>query len=55
VLDELLPSVCHVTERYAWLGDLFDPNNIDRTVAALITSQDETRGLPNGREAMKKR
>ncbi len=33
----------------------FDPNNIEPTVAALITSQDETHGVPNDGEAMKKR
>lgn len=50
-----LPEAAVLASLNAWLGDLFDPNNIDRTVAALITSQDETRGVPNGREAMKKR
>ena len=33
-----LPEAAVLVSLNAWLGDLFDPNNIDRTVAALITS-----------------
>jgi hypothetical protein len=50
-----LPEAAVLASLNAWLGELFDPNNIDRTVAALVTSQNETRGVSKGREAMKKR
>src|SRR5205085_1982601 len=40
-----LPETAVLVHSTPGSGDLFDPNNIDRTVAALITSQDETRGF----------
>jgi hypothetical protein len=50
-----LPEAAVLTPLNTWLGALFDPNNLDRTVTALVASQDGTRGAPNGREAIKKR
>jgi DNA invertase Pin-like site-specific DNA recombinase len=38
-----------------WIGHLFGSKNVDRTVAALITSQRETTVASNGWGAMKKR
>jgi hypothetical protein len=38
----------------AWLGDLFHRNNVDRTVAALVASQ-EGAGKVSGRETAKQR
>ncbi len=38
----------------AWIGELFDRRNVDRTVAALVASQGCGRE-PNARQAMKKR
>jgi hypothetical protein len=38
-----------------WIGELFDRKNVDRTVAALVTSQGCSRRQPNARQGMKKR
>ncbi|WP_086829000.1 recombinase family protein [Allokutzneria sp. NRRL B-24872] len=38
-----------------WLGGLFAPENVDRTVAALVGSQSGVRAEPNGRDAARKR
>lgn len=38
-----------------WIGRLFDRDNVDRTVAALVASQDGAGRTPAGREAMKTR
>ncbi|MQA12471.1 MAG: recombinase family protein [Pseudonocardiaceae bacterium] len=38
-----------------WLGGLFSPDNVDRTVAALVASQDESGGRQGSQEAAKKR
>jgi hypothetical protein len=39
----------------AWIGDLFHARHVDRTVAALVASQDGARGVPSTREAASKR
>ena len=49
-----LPEALVLEALNAWIGGLFDRNNIDRTVAALVSCQDMTRA-PGAREAAKKR
>ena len=50
-----LPEVAVIEALNAWIGDLFHPKNVDRTVAALVASQDGARGVPSTREAASKR
>ncbi|GAB2996574.1 recombinase family protein [Amycolatopsis acidiphila] len=38
-----------------WIGRLFDPENVDATVAALVGSQDDGRSNAGGRDAVKRR
>ncbi|QGK70201.1 hypothetical protein GIY23_12295 [Allosaccharopolyspora coralli] len=38
-----------------WLGYLFHPDNVDGTVAALVTFQDEPSACPKDHEKLKKR
>lgn len=38
-----------------WIGRLFDRENVDRTVAELVASQEGFSGAPQGRETVKKR
>jgi hypothetical protein len=39
----------------AWIGGLFTPDNVDRTVAALVASQNDGTGTRDAREAIKER
>ena len=39
----------------AWIGGLFDKSNVDRTVAALVASQDDVAGLPVDTSSAKQR
>ncbi len=49
-----LPQAAVLEQLNAWLGDLFSPDNIDNTVKALVTSQDNNR-KSGQHEAVKKR
>ncbi len=50
-----LPEVAVLDPLNAWIGGLFDRDNVDRTVAALVASQGSTGGAPSPQEAAKKR
>ena len=50
-----LPEAAVLGPLNVWIGELFDRKNVDRTVAALVTSQGCGRREPNARQAMKKR
>ena len=50
-----LPEAAVLGPLNAWIGELFDRKNVERTVAALVASQGCGRKEPSARQAMKKR